>query len=221
LDYGYALLIVAGLFVAVDQIFLASKNWSRFTLAGLAITLERQLLEIELSRFVKTTSDAIAGEKTELVHATAQKAREKVAAIIKQETEAWASALDQASARLEELIKGATSEARKDVDKERAGQDAAAQQQTGAIQVEFVNPERVSSSLVVSVGDMVRPVGKLTSKVVFEKQPVGLRRVRLSWSASGGTAGEMEEVPDVKPNAVSVVKFQLPQTGATPPLDGQ
>jgi hypothetical protein len=211
---GYSSLVFAGILAGIDQVFLASQNWRRFAIAEMDVRLVRQLLAFDRSRFELTTApnDEIAKEKIDSVHALLVQARTQAATIIKQETAAWALDLEQAGTRFDLMIKAAAEQVQKDISvsqAETARSEAA--QASGAVKVIFENADRITGKLLITVGDQSKEFVRPPPSLVFENQPPGLRKIRLSWK-EGEDMRELEEIATVESSKCVPVVLNVPKT---------
>jgi hypothetical protein len=195
----------------VDQLFLGSRNWIRFVSAYLAVKFERQLLELERSRFMRTTpDDALAAEKTESVHKVVQDSFGRVNEIVKQETATWGNQLDQAISKFQEAVKSATTAAGQVHDKELQKRPDAVQQ-FGAIKIQINNSDRIPGRAIFSVGSIVIDKLKVPPVVVFETVPVGGRKVRMAWQDGAGGDRDLEDLVQVSANTTAQLTIQVPE----------
>ena len=159
-----------------------------------------------------TPDDGTATEKFETVAALLLKTRDEVGAILIQEHESWQNALDQASIRFDEMIKGATEQARKDYDARRVEVNTEmAAQQTGDIEVQLNNRERLNGDKIIAGVDDKSPktFERPPQSFVFNKQPPGLRMITLQWSDGSPM---LAKSVDVIPGKVTQVQVDIPQS---------
>lgn len=202
--WGYALLVLAGLSFAVDQFFVASRNWGRFAKAELEIGLVRRLLALDRAYFaVRLADDSMVVEHLAEAHQKLVQARREVGSIQLQETESWSGDLEKALDRFERLVRSA---AEAPPDDRRPGASASG---TGAIRVAIEAAERAGGRALVEAGEELREYERLPATLVLDRQAPGVRRVTVKWCDDDGGWRALEEATVVEPGKITSVAFRL------------
>lgn len=213
---GYFFLGLAGLLVVLDQFFLGSRSWSRYTKAYLKLGFLASVVVFEKKRFeLVAPDDASAAEKMEAALNRIAECRALYQSIVNEETGAWETELGAAISAFQTQLAAVRTQA---AIEEKAAQAAAP---AGVVEVTVTGAGKTIASVGLSVGDgPPRPLSRpFAGPFVFDV-PAGLRKARLVWALERDpkTTFSKEMAVSVKAGEIARLSIAVDTVGKARPL---
>lgn len=212
---GYALLVVTGLVLGLDRIFMLSQTWVRFRDAEMKI--KSRILEsdwdwarMKASMSAEGAAAARSDEALGLFDAFAMDVR----AVVENETKLWTTQLRESGAALRELLKSQT-EKRKE-QSEQENEDAEArrakreQPRAKGLKVVIENHAKLKGTVKLAVGDRTELRTDPPSVVVVESVPFGEHKLLLEATSQAGDPVTLEDLVEVAAAKPAVVTLTIP-----------
>lgn len=200
--FGYYVIVLGGLIFAIDQTFLITKSWMRFTVTMISLQdVKKDFVDSWDQSFHKAAEKSEENFKAALTLGSEYK--DKAQILVEQETNQWVQDLTAAMTSLEQRIakqeKKLESKFETMMKERNAAQEAQVQSaQLGAILVKFQKPDIYQGDMAVSLDGpdaktATIPAG--TAKHAFGKLRQGVYTVTLQ-SRQKDAQGQPRDVSD-------------------------
>lgn len=208
-------LVIAGLLVGLDQVFLVTGTWSRYISAMMRIETLKCTASWDWQDLKARLPDPVPPEeisKAMLIFRTLAVGSRQV---VETETTAWSAELAKAVDQLQALVKdqrASTETLLKEQEKtQEAARKLAEKPAPGAIRVKFDGAiNRLAGNIKVTAAGKDQESDSKNLAIVFPSVPTGLQEVSLTGSDSANAVIRAKNVVAVVSNGIADVTLTIP-----------
>lgn len=213
---GHACLLLASIFLALDQVFLFSKTWRRYVTAMRAIKSSIYKLEYEWHKFYSgLINDSSAQENRESAIELLAKFSEEIQSVVVKETTTWSNQLEEARAELKRLVNEQKTIIEKQVVKDQEDRKRLLSQPSqdslkGGVIVEIINTTKVEKAHIeINIEGLKEERISPVNKITFPNISIGRRKVKLIAAAPGGNVIQNEDLIEIKKDVITTITFDI------------
>ena len=213
-EIGYVALALAGLILALDQVFVLSQTWIRYRNAEMRLNTLIAEAEYKWMRLRSSlTDDSGAHERREEALTLCEKLVMDARRVVEEETEKWGSQIEAAGTRLGVLLKEQSDIVEKlkkeDEAVRKARMDAASEQASNGVSLEISEFKKLDGAVTARLAEQTEERGQPVSRIVFEGIPLGQHKLVVEGKMKDETAGRfrwesLELIEKGKPQKVLI-----------------
>ncbi len=212
-----ACIVIAGMIVAANQIFLITTTWTRYINAMMKIRTAKILAELDWKNFETNLPDVVPPEQIKEARAIFRPLYSKTREIVETETAGWTTEISQSITELKSLLQAQKTTLDSLAQAEKSATTQAIQNAKsptrGIVKVVIAGNTTVLQGVYeISVGDQkVSRTAPIASPVVVSDILGGLAKVQIQKFDNGGSILIAEDVVEVKPGlSAAVTLYHLP-----------